>query len=79
MDIKNVSLNDWKRTLDNYDIVFYENILETAGIDYERTWEKSINPSDTRFPMTFHPLPASRKDRVRNISISQRKEYRCKV
>lgn len=72
MDIKNVSLNDWKRTLDNYDIVFYENILETAGIDYERTWEKSINPSDTRFPMTFHPLPASRKDRVRNISISQK-------
>lgn len=66
------SLNEIKRHLMSYDIVFLENLLETSGIEYERTGEKSINPSETRFPMVFHPMPAPKKDKSRNISISQK-------
>lgn len=66
------SLNEIKRYLMSYDLVFLENLLETTGIEYERTGEKSINPSETRFPMVFHPMPAPKKDKSRNISISQK-------
>lgn len=71
-DFEKNSLSELKRLLNNYDIAFFENILETSSIDYERTGEKSIKPSDTRFPMVFHPMPAPKKDRSRNISISQK-------
>lgn len=71
-DLGKSSLKDIKRYLMNYDLVFIESILETSGIEYERTGEKAIKPSETRFPMVFHPMPAPKKDKTRNISISQK-------
>ncbi|MFB5089184.1 DUF87 domain-containing protein [Psychrobacillus sp. PGGUH221] len=71
-DYNAVEIDKFKKMDSKYDVVFIESVLETTGIEYEQTGEKTINPSDTRFPMVFHPMPAPKKDKSRNISISQK-------
>ena len=71
-DYSDKEIEEFKKTNSKYDVVFIESVLETTGIEYEPTGEKAINPSDTRFPMVFHPMPAPKKDKSRNISISQK-------
>ncbi|NMD72296.1 ATP-binding protein [Bacillus sp. DNRA2] len=72
LNLQEISLIDIEGQLFESDITFLENILKTNGIVYERTGEKSIEPSETRFPMVFHPIPVLKKNLTKNISISQK-------
>lgn len=53
------------------DIAFLQNILETVSVDFERCEEGPPKPSETRFPMVYSPLPASRTSVGRKRCISQ--------
>ncbi|MFX3673484.1 MAG: ATP-binding protein [Paenisporosarcina sp.] len=55
-----------------FDLVFIESLLVAKDIVYEPTGEKMITPGETKFPMVFHPMPTSKDEKVRNVSISQK-------
>ncbi|TWT28398.1 ATP-binding protein [Planomicrobium sp. CPCC 101110] len=68
------SVNGFEDIIDRtrYDLLFIENLMVTKEIKYEKTGEQNISPSDTRFPMVFHPIPTRNDETIRNISISQK-------
>ena len=72
MNLDEVQVSEIKDQLYESDITFLFNILKTSGIIYESTGERSIEPSETRFPMVFHPIPVQKKNLTKNISISQK-------
>jgi Helicase HerA, central domain len=72
INLFDVHLSEFDEQLYESDLTFLDNILKTNEIIYERTGEKSIDPSETRFPMVFHPIPVLKKNFTKNISISQK-------
>ncbi|MCV9885126.1 ATP-binding protein [Metabacillus halosaccharovorans] len=72
INLDEILIEEIETQLFESDITFLDNILKTSGIIYERTGEKSIEPSETRFPMVFHPIPVLKKNLTKNISISQK-------
>ncbi|MGF2616347.1 ATP-binding protein [Rossellomorea aquimaris] len=72
INLEEVQSDEVNEELFESDITFLDNILMTSGIIYERTGEKTIEPSETRFPMVFHPIPVLKKNLTKNISISQK-------
>ncbi|WP_374148832.1 ATP-binding protein [Priestia megaterium] len=56
----------------NHDMIFINDVMSTGRIAYRHTGETNIAPSETRFPMVFHPMPVYEADSVRRVSISQR-------
>jgi DNA helicase HerA-like ATPase len=69
IDLDNV--NQLKETLSKHDIVFIQNVLKLEEIEYKPILSWGINPSESRFPMVFHPMPFFESDKTRNVTISQ--------
>lgn len=56
----------------DHDMTFLNDIMTTGKITYRHTGENNITPSETRFPMVFHPMPVYESELSRRVSISQR-------
>jgi DNA phosphorothioation-dependent restriction protein DptH len=65
------SSKSFRETMPDVDIVFLHNILETVFVDFERCDDDLPKPSETRFPMVYAPLPASRTSVNRKRCVSQ--------
>lgn len=55
----------------DHDMIFINEVLKTGKIVYRHTGENNISPSETRFPMVFHPMPVYDAEFSRRVSISQ--------
>lgn len=72
INLEQKDINEIINQISESDLTFLDNILKTSKILYEKTGEKSIELSETRFPMVFHPIPVLKKNLTKNISISQK-------
>lgn len=70
LETENCSVLD--EVLLDHDMIFVNDVMSTSKITYRHTGEMNISPSETRFPMVFHPIPIFYNDSVRRVSISQR-------
>ncbi|KZZ84377.1 ATP-binding protein [Bacillus sp. SJS] len=61
-----------KEVILEHDLIFTNNVMSTGRISNRHTGEANITPSDTRFPMVFHPMPIYGAESGRAVSISQR-------
>lgn len=58
--------------LSNCDLCFNYNILESAGVQYDKTGDEIIDKEQAKFPMTFTPdTIAATHGKSRKVSISQ--------
>ena len=58
--------------LANCDLCFNYNILEAAGVQYDKTGDEIIDKEQAKFPMTFTPdTIAATHGKARKVSISQ--------
>jgi Helicase HerA, central domain len=72
INLENGSITILEEVLLEHDMIFINNIMATGRIDYRHTGEMNITPSETRFPMLFHPMPVYDTEMSRKVSISQR-------
>lgn len=65
-------VDELKALLSNYDLCFTYNILQSAGIQFDRAGEQVIDMNYEKFPMTFTPdtIPATH-GKARKVNISQ--------
>jgi len=59
------------RSMPPTDVTFMQNIMDATQIQFEHAHHRPPQPTDTRFPMVFHPLPVFRTSMYRRTSISQ--------
>jgi hypothetical protein len=72
INIENENKSIIEDVLLDHDMIFINDIMSTGKIVYRHTGETNITPSETRFPMVFHPMPIYDVEFARGISISQR-------
>ncbi|PGL72635.1 hypothetical protein CN925_04480 [Bacillus sp. AFS055030] len=71
---KEINLNDsesFNSILLNNDISFISDVMEYEKIEFQGITGTEITPSETRFPMVFHPMPSIEEGNTRNLTVSQ--------
>ncbi|MDQ0201068.1 ATP-binding protein [Neobacillus ginsengisoli] len=56
----------------DHDLIFINDVMTTSKVAYRHTGQTNITPSETRFPMVFHPMPIYESELTRRVSVSQR-------